>query len=57
MQDVDQLDSAESDQCSMEDYYHIVRKLYIHALKALSQQAQVMLLEHPGLAGSSVKSA
>ena len=46
-QDADQLDSAESDQCSVEDYHHIVLKTYSHALQSAREEVHQVGTEVP----------
>ena len=37
IQEVDQTDSAESDQCSIEDYHKIVTQMYKHTLRNIQK--------------------
>ncbi|CAH1800525.1 unnamed protein product, partial [Owenia fusiformis] len=41
-QEMDQIDCAESEQCSIEDYYHIVKQMYIHVSKSLNNDKDVL---------------
>ena len=38
LQDLDELETAESDQCSIEDYYRIVKQIYQNAIKQVIEQ-------------------
>ena len=42
-QGLDQLDCAESDQCSVDDFYQIVKQVYDHALKEVIKDHQQVL--------------